>query len=248
MPKKILLGVAAVAAVFGLVACGADGEEASEPSAQTEQQALPEPQVDDIPEVVASVNGNDISGEAFTDAYTAQFQQLAMQSQMTGEELDQNALQEQALEMMINSELLVMEAEEQEFSASEEDVDTYLSTMAEQNGLESTDELLSQFEEQGLSSDRVRAEIQREVLIEQVIDNIDVDEPSDDELRTIYDTQVEQLEALNEQAEDDQTQDIPSFDTLRPELEKQATAQQHNEALTKLIDQLREDADIEILL
>ena len=45
----------------------------------------------------------------FAESYEAQFQQLAMQSQMTGEEPDQDELN-QALEMMINSELLTMEA------------------------------------------------------------------------------------------------------------------------------------------
>ena len=42
---------------------------------------------------------------------------------MTGEEPDQDELKSQALEMMINSELLTMEAEDQGFSSSEEDVD-----------------------------------------------------------------------------------------------------------------------------
>lgn len=249
MPKKLLLSIAAVAAAFSLAACGADGEDGdTDDAAQSQEQdgqAMPEPELDDIPDVVAVVNGEEISGESFSKNYESQYQQLTMQAQMTGEEPDQEELKSQALDMMINSELLVAKAEDEGFSASEDDIDEYLASMAEENGLESADALQEEFEAQGLSEDRVREDIQKEVLIEQVIDTIDIPEPSDDELQEIYDMQVEQLEAMNEQVEEDQAQEVPSFEELEPELEEQAVAQKENEAVTELLDDLRDDADIE---
>lgn len=249
MPKKLLLSIAAVAAAFSLAACGADGDDAdTDDAAQSQEQgeqAMPEPELDDIPDVVAVVNGEEISGESFSENYESQYQQLTMQAQMTGEEPDQEELKSQALDMMINSELLVAKAEDEGFSASDDDIDEYLDSMAEENGLESADALQEEFEAQGLSEDRVREDIQKEVLIEQVIDTIDIPEPSDDELQEIYDMQVEQLEAMNEQVEEDQAQEVPSFEELEPELEEQAVAQKENEAVTELLEDLREDADIE---
>lgn len=249
MPKKLLLSIAAVAAAFSLAACGADGDEAdTDDAAQSQEQgeqAMPEPELDDIPDVVAVVNGEEISGESFSENYESQYQQLTMQAQMTGEEPDQEELKSQALDMMINSELLVAKAEDEGFSASDDDIDEYLDSMAEENGLESADALQEEFEAQGLSEDRVREDIQKEVLIEQVIDTIDIPEPSDDELQEIYDMQVEQLEAMNEQVEEDQAQEVPSFEELEPELEEQAVAQKENEAVTELLEDLRDDADIE---
>src|SRR5690625_1889848 len=249
MPKKLLLSIAAVAAAFSLAACGADGDDAdTDDAAQSQEQgeqAMPEPELDDIPDVVAVVNGEEISGESFSENYESQYQQLTMQAQMTGEEPDQEELKSQALDMMINSELLVAKAEDEGFSASEDDIDEYLDSMAEENGLESADALQEEFEAQGLSEDRVREDIQKEVLIEQVIDTIDIPEPSDDELQAIYDMQVEQLETMNEQVEEDQAQEVPSFEELEPELEEQAVAQKENEAVTELLEDLREDADIE---
>lgn len=252
MPKKFLLGVAAVAAAFSLAACGADGDEAAtDDAAQTEEQgeqAMPEPELDNIPDVVATIDDEEISGEAFAENYEAQYQQLSMQSQMTGQEPDQDQLKDQALEMMINSELLVMEAEDQDLSASEEDVDEYLDTMAEENGMESSDALMGELEAQGLTEDRIREDLQKEVLIQQVVETLDVEEPSEEELQEMYDTQVEQLEAMNEQVEEDQAQEAPSFEEMEPELEKQAAMQKENEAISSLLDDLRDDADIEILL
>src|SRR5699024_5733633 len=193
-------------------------------------QEMPEPDLDNIPDVVAEVNGEEISGETFSENYESQYQQLAMQAQMTGEEPDQDELKQEALDMMINSELLVTEAEDEGYTASEDDVDEYISDMAEENGMDSSDDLMKQFEQQGLELDLIREDIHKEVLMGQVVETIDSDEPTDDELHEMYDTQVEQLEAMNEQAEDGEEQDVPSFDELKPDLEEQATQQKETEA------------------
>ena len=253
MPKKFLLSIAAVAAAFSLAACGADGddEQATEDAPQSQEQgdqAMPEPELDDIPDVVAVVDGEEISGDAFAESYEAQFQQLTMQAAMTGQEPDQDQLKGQALEMMVNSELLVAEAEDQGFSASEDDVDEYLEDMAEANGMESTEELTEELQAQGLSEDRIRQDLENQVMIDQVVETLDVEEPSDEELQEMYDAQVEQLEAMNEQVEEDQAQEAPAFEELEPELEEQVTQQNENEVIAALLDDLREDADIEILL
>lgn len=253
MPKKFLLSIAAVAAAFSLAACGADGddEQATEDAPQSQEQgdqAMPEPELDNIPDVVAVVDEEEISGDAFAENYEAQFQQLTMQAAMAGQEPDQEQLKEQALEMMINSELLVDEAEEQGFSASDEDVDEYLADMAEANQVESSDALMEELEAQGLSEERIREDLHSQVMIDQVVDTLDVEEPSEEELQEMYDAQVEQLEAMNEQVEEDQAQEAPSFEELEPELEQQVTQQNENEAIATLLDDLRADAEIEILL
>lgn len=248
MPKKLLLGIAALLTAFGLSACGADGDEQATDDAEQSQQgeqAMPEPELENIPDVVAVINDREISGEAFAENYEAQFQQLSMQAQMAGQEPNQDELKSQALEMMINSELLVMEAEEQGFSSSEKDVDELLTTMAEENGLESSDALMQEFETQGLTKERVREDLHKEVLIDQVVETIDIEKPTDEELQEIYDQQVEQLEAMNEQVEEDQAQEVPSFEDMKSQLSEQATMQKENEAISELLDELREQADIE---
>lgn len=253
MPKKFLLSIAAVAAAFSLAACGADGdsEPATDDAAQSQQQgdqAMPEPEVDNIPDVVAVVDGEEISGDAFAENYESQYQQLTMTAAMAGEEPDQDQLKGQALEMMINSELLVAEAQEQGFSASDEDVDEYLADLAESNGVESTEAFMEELEAQGLSEERIREDLHNQVMIDQVVDTLDIAEPSEDELQEMYDAQVEQLEAMNAQVEDDQAQETPAFEELEPELEEQVERQNENEAIGALLDDLRDDAEIEVLL
>src|SRR5699024_5173156 len=170
MPKKLFLGLAAAVAAFSLAACGGDGDDAKDDAAQTEQQdgqAMPEPDLDNIPDVVAEVNGEDISGEEFSKNYESQFQQLAIQSQMTGEEPAQDDHMQQAVYVMINSELLVFEDADESYTASENDMDEYLDDMGEENGMDSYDDLMEEVENQGLDEDQIRQDVHNEVLMEQ---------------------------------------------------------------------------------
>src|SRR5699024_7117759 len=171
MPKKLFLGLAAAVAAFSLAACGGDGDDAKDDAAQTEQQdgqERPEPDLDNIRDVVAEAKGGEISGATGSANYESQDQQLATQAQMTGAEPDPDALKQEALDMTINSEVLATEAEDEGYTASEDDVDEYISDMAEENGMDSSDDLMKQFEEQGLDEDQVREDIHKEVLMDQV--------------------------------------------------------------------------------
>src|SRR5699024_6181180 len=136
---------------------------------------MPEPDLEGIPDVVAEIDGEEISGDEFSKNYEAQFQQLSMQSQMTGEEPDQEEIKQQALEMMINSELLVNEADEEGCTATDEDVDENVDTGAEENCRDSSDDLVEQIEEQGLDEERVREDIRKEVLMVQVMETVDAE-------------------------------------------------------------------------
>src|SRR5690625_3822304 len=207
--KKLVTSVAAAALLFGLAACdngdteGAEGENATGQAAEEQsqeggssdapsQQQMPEPDLGDVPDVVAEVNDADISGEEYRSAYEAQFQQMAMQSQMSGEEVDEEALQEQTLDNLIGYELLTQEAEANGYEATEEDIDAELESVAESNGMESVDEFLSMAEEQDVSEDELRSDVEQQVLINQVVDTLDVEEPSEEEIEQTYEDFADQ--------------------------------------------------------
>src|SRR5699024_6723282 len=245
---KLRLGLAAAVPAFSLGPCGGDGDDATDDggrSAERDAQEMPEAGLHNSADVAAEESGEEIPGPTRSQSSEGQYPRRAMQAQNPGEEPNQDELEQEALDMRINSELRVTEAEDEAYTASEDDVDEYISDMAEENGMDSSDDLMKQFEEQGLDEDQVREDIHKEVLMDQVVETIDSDEPTDDELHEMYDTQVEQLEAMNEQAEDGEEQEVPSFEELKPDLEEQATQQKENEAVEKHLDELREDADIE---
>lgn len=250
---KVLTSAALVGLLFAVGACGDTAEDDGEDQAAEEpdqgEQEMPEPDTEDIPDTVAEVNGEEISGEEFTTTYESQFQQMAMQSQMTGEEIDQDELKEQTLDGMIGNVLLVQDASDAGHQASDEDVEELLSETAESNGMESVDELFEMAEEQGLSEDELREDAQDQVLVDQLLDDLDVEEPSEEELEEMYEEQVAQQEQMQPEDEDEgEESETPSFDEMRDDLEEQAVQQAEGEAAMAHVEDLRETADVETMI
>lgn len=252
--KKLVTSVAAAALLFGLAACDNDDgdqdaaaeEEAAESQQMPEQPEMPEPDLGDVPDVVAEVNGEDITGEEYSTSYESQYAQMAMQSQMSGEGVDEEVLQEQVLENLVGLELLSQDAEESGYEASEDEIDQQLEEMAEANGLESVDELYDLAEEQGLSEEQFREDVATEVAIGQIADSLDVDEPTDEEVEEAYEEFAAQSPPV--EGEDGEEQETPDLEELRPEIEEQLAQQKENEALLAYVDDLREGAEVEIHL
>jgi peptidyl-prolyl cis-trans isomerase SurA len=230
------------------------GSEEAKAAPEDAQPSMPEPEVDDIPKVVATVNGEEISGQEFTTAYEAQFQQMAMQSQMSGQEMNQDEMKKQLAESMVGTELLVQDAEKQGHAPSEDDVNAFLEETAKSSGLGSVDELLSTFKEQGYSEDQVRSDAEKQLMLDQSIEQMDVPEPTDEELKKLYDSSIAAQPKAEEGASApaeggaSASAETPSFEELKPQLKEQVTAQKQNEAMTQKMEQLRQGADVEIKL
>src|SRR5690625_1324345 len=263
MRKKALLGAALAITLFGVAACGDEGsgadQEASSEDQSTEQQLpeqegqdpqqpeLPEPDLEGIPDVVAEVNGKKIDKEEFEAAYESQFQQMMMQAQMTGEEINQDELKASTAENLVGNELLTQEAENRKITASKEQVDDTLQEMAEANGMESGEEFIAALAEQGMAEDEVMDQLETQVEIEQLIAEEAGDtEPTEAELQELY----EQSAAQQEQAagEGGEAGEMPAFEEVEDQLKEQVKAQKEGEAMQALVDSLRDKGDVTVHL
>lgn len=261
MSMKMITTGFALAGVLALAACSdspaAENEDAGaqeqgaeagaagpQEGAEGEQPELPEADTSDIPEVVAEVNEEEISGEDFTVLYESQFQQMAMQSQMTGEDPDQDQLKEQTLESMIGNELLLQDAQEEGYEASQEEIDALIADAAETAGMESSEEFIEAYEEQGMDEEKLTQDAENQVLINQVLAQLEVPEPSEEELREVYDEAVAAQEGA-EAPEGEDAVEIPSFEEAREDLESQAVDEARNEAALDHVEDLRADAEIQ---
>lgn len=256
MIKKWFLGLSLGTSLLVLSACGGADESAENENAQpeTQEQApsgeenaaqpeMPEPDLEGIPEVVAQVNGEEVSKEDFEAAYTGQFQQAAMQAQMSGQEIDQEQLKNQLAESMVGQKLLIQEAENQKLAASDEEVNQTLEQLAQQNGLETTDEFLKALDEQGMKEEEVRSQVATQVKVDQLIAESAGDTtPSEEEVEAAYEQIKEQQEQMGSEEE------LPAFEELKPDLEEQVKTQKENEATQTLVAELREKADVTINL
>ena len=259
MIKKMLLTIVLGGSMAALAACGGEAEEKTSEEAapqeeaaaaeegkaegeQPEQPEMPEPDLKDIPDVVAEVNGEKIDKKEFESAYTGQFQQMAMQAQMSGQEVDQTQLKGQIAESLVAQELLVQETEKQKIAATEEQTDASLQELAQQNGLESSKEFLAALKEQGISEEEVREQVKAQVKVDQLVAQETGEiKPTEDELKKVYEqAQAQQKEAGSEE--------LPAFEEVKPQLEEQVKMQKESEAVQGLVAKLREAADVKIHL
>ena len=221
---------------------GASGQ-AQDPAAG--QQEMPKPDLNGIPDVVAEVNGTKISKEDFTTAYESQFQQMAMQSQMMGQEVDQAKLKKQTAEGIVGTELLIQEAGNRGLAASEKETDKALDEIVKSNQLKSKDEFMAEMKKQGMDESRVMEELKNQVIVEKLIAEEAGDtKPTDKELKAAYDEAKKQQEAMAKQG--GQGAEMPSFKEAKPQLEEQVKSQKEGEVVQKLAKDLRAKADVKI--
>lgn len=257
LSKKLLLTTSVAIILFGAAACGesaddesggngggSSSEETSEEGGEQEN-AAPGPDLEGIPDVVAEVNGEEIGKDEFVSVYEGQFQQMAMQSQQTGQEVDQDQLKKQTAENLVNNKILIQEADNRGLSASEDEVDKTLTEIAQQQGLESKDEFLKMLDEQGMGEEEVMSQLEIQVKLDQLIAEETGDtDPTEEELQELYDRTAEQQEQMGA----GEGSELPPFEDVKPQLKEQIKAEKENEAVQTLIDELREDADISINL
>lgn len=253
---RTAVGALAAAALLTLTACssGDDDAPASGSSSSADPSPSPDassdsgsdagPDLSGIPDVVAEVNGEEVTKDEFVPIYEATFQQAAAQAQMGGQAPDEEALRKQAVDDLVDTELLAQEAESRGITVSDDAVDAELETLAEQNQMGSAEELLEAVEKQGLSQEQARAQVETQVMVEQLVADEDGPiEPSEKELRALY-AQVKEQQAQSGQ----QGQSVPPFAQVRDQLEEQARTQQVGEVAGSMLEDLRKDADITINL
>lgn len=250
--KKMLAALALVGSLSLVTACGSGGDEEAAGSSQapssqsggSEQAAAPEPDLNGIPDVVATVNGQDITKDEFASVYKSQFQQAAMQAQMSGQDIsDQTELKKQAAEAMVGSELLMQRAEQTGMKASKADMDKALAAAAKTNQM-SSKEFLAALEKQGMDRKTVDEQLKQQVEVEGVIKK---------ELGT-FDASEKELKAAYQQAKEAQSQQggsaaaMPKYADVKSQLKKQVVQQKENQATATLVEKLKKEGDVKVNL
>ncbi|RKD26055.1 hypothetical protein BEP19_02715 [Ammoniphilus oxalaticus] len=234
--------------MMALTACGGGqkAEESSAGGADGQQEfnfEMPEANLEGIPDIVAKINDVEITKAEFETTYQQQFQQAALQSQMLGQELDQEQLKKQVAEGMVGQQLLTQEANKRNSDVSEESINATLDELATQSGVENRKELLKAFNEQGLDEARVRSLVKTQVKIDQLVAEEAGDiEPTEAELEEAYEMIKTQQQQLGGE------QELPSFEEIKAELVEQVKYQKEAEATQTLVEKLHETADVTIFL
>ncbi|SEC26649.1 peptidyl-prolyl cis-trans isomerase SurA [Nocardioides exalbidus] len=253
---RTALGALAATALLTLSACGGSSDDDAKAGASDSPTAdasgssdadggagAAAPDLSDVPDVVAEVNGEEITKDEFSPIYEASFQQATAQSATTGQDVDEAALQKQTVDDLVDTELLAQEADSRGIEVTDQDVDDELTSLAEQNGMESGDALLDAVAQQGMDEATARSQIETQVLVEKLVTDEEGEiAPTEKELRTLYD------QAKQQQAQSGQEGSFPSFADAHDQVEEQAKAQEISKVAGALVKSLRKDADISVNL
>ena len=252
--NKWLLGLAVSVSVVGLAACGGEdgGSSSEETSAAAEQSPGAEagqdgkPATDDIPDVVAEVNGDKITKDDFVPLYETQYQQMQMQSQQSGQQVDEDQLKTQTAENLVSTKLLTQEADKRDIKVSDKDIDKALEESAKSSQM-SKDDFLKAMKDQGMDEKKVNSEMANQLKIEDLItDEYGEFKVTGEEIGQAYEQAKTQQEQMAQQG--GQQQEVPELEEMRPQLEEQVKSQKSTEATQKFAEKLRKQGDVTINL
>jgi len=178
------------------------------------------------PNVVASVNGEDITKQDVEEFRTRAYLWYG-----------QNATEEQSLEQMIAEKLLYREAE-QGYLLTREEAEQELVTRLELMG-KIIEDLKAQLQEDDLSYDEYLLDVQRQLAIENYLnDTVEAPAVTEEEARAYYEDYRESFLLRYPD------QPFPPFEQVQSEIVKLLSQEKQQEAMLILIEELEEKADV----
>lgn len=192
-------------------------------------------------DAVAIVNGQAIS----KDELERQLDQIKEAMAQQGLDLDSDEAAEtleqyetMIVEQLINQELLLQAATEAGFSADAAEVEENM-TLFKENYFETEDDFNNFLEENNYTEEEIYALMAEQIKIENyVVDQIGEVTISDEELQ-------EAIDQLKAQFEDVDESDL---DEMKPFIEEQVKMEKFQTLEKELIESLKEDSDIQILI
>lgn len=257
--SKWLLGLVLSVSVVSFAACGSAedkpaDEQTSAAAGQSQGQGQDQaqgqdgkPNTDGIPDVVAEVNGEKITKDDFVPLYETQYQQMQMQSQQSGQQVDEKQLKTQTAENLVSTKLLSQEAQKRDIKISGKDIDKALEESAKASQMSKKD-FLAAMKKQGMDEKKVHSELKTQLAIEDLIkDEYGEFKVSGEEIGQAYQQAKTQQEQMAQQS-GQQAQEVPPLEEMRPQLEKQVKSQKSTEATQKYAKKLRDKGDVTINL
>ncbi|KIL49980.1 SurA N-terminal domain-containing protein [Jeotgalibacillus soli] len=248
--KKLLLPIIAGIASLALIACG-DNEEGQEQNEEpTQEEAAAQEQMEEMQakmeeqqvaedEIVAVVNGEEVTGEQYNALLTpsqTQFQSMG-QDPTTEEAAEQ--IKTMTLDNLVGQVLLLQKANESGINVSEEEIEEERSAIAEQyGGAEAFDELLAQAE---MDEEMLNTQLENQVKYNKYIEEtLPIEEVTDEDIQASYDELTVQYEESD--------QEIPALEDVQEDIRSQLERERSQELLVQHVEELKEAAEIEFLI
>lgn len=189
------------------------------------------------PNPIATVDGEPVDQSLFEQNVSETLAAAAAQGADTTDDAVRSEVEDQALEVIINTRLLVTAATNAGYEATAEEIEERISQLESQFG--GTDELDTQLDTLGLTRESLAVDVREQIIVDQLLQSEVLTEgvtASEEEITAVY----EELQASG--------QELPPLESVRDALVAQVEQQKQQAAVETYITELREAADIEINL
>ncbi|MCA1039249.1 SurA N-terminal domain-containing protein [Bacillus infantis] len=250
--KKIVWTMLAVLTAAVLTACGGNEENAkpedkntgkqeekSQEASMKEMQEKLDKQKVDEKETVAVVNDDKILGKDFN----GMLQNAQMSYQMSGQDPTtkeaSEQIKQQTIDSLVGQSLIMQEAAEKGYKASEEEVQGQLDEIKKQ--YEGDDKkFAAALKDAGLTEEELKGQISDSIVSNKYIDKeIKADAATEEEVKAYY----EQVKASTPEG-----QSIPEYEEVKTKIQEQLNDQKKQEVLVKQVENLKKDAKVEVLI
>jgi peptidyl-prolyl cis-trans isomerase SurA len=195
--------------------------------------------LEEIPDVVATVNGVDVPKEKLVDNIMQIESVITQQGQDPTNPSIAGQVQTQALDQTINNEVLAQAAANAGITITDAEVAAELESIRGQFADDASFE--AELTNAGLTIEQLENNLGQQLAINQFIE-------SADSVANLPEVTAEDAQAAYDQvASQGGADDLPSFAEVESQIVTQLTQQNRQIAITELIDALREAADIEVL-
>lgn len=245
--KKLILLTMALCIAFVLAACGNDSDDAAkkkkDDEAKTEKQAGQQDQQVEITDdekvknddVVVQVNDAKVKGKEYNDAYA---QTKMLMNQNGADVSDKDQLKDQAVNVLVQQELLKQDAKKKGIDVSDKKVESEFKKLKSQD----EDQFAAFLDQYNMSEDAYKDQLAFELTLQEYIkQEIPDTEVTDKEVKSYYDK-------LKEQSDGEQSEDIPKLKEIKDQIKDQLTQQKQNDQLSAKVEDLKKDAKIKNMI
>lgn len=186
-------------------------------------------------QVVATVNGTDIVGSDLTTSISQIVATAQLQGIDTTDPSVQEEIKDQAIQMLINTQVLEQEAAERGIVITDADVEARIQALVDEVGGEEI--LIERMASLGISEKTLQADVRSELMISELLDQVFAErnvEVTEEEIQELY------------QVTTGGGADAPALEEIRPQIEAQIKASKEQAIVDELIASLRAEAEVEL--
>ncbi len=188
--------------------------------------------------VVATVNDEKIKGEEYNNVLSKSQMQYQQMGQDPTSKDAAKKIKQQTLDSLVGQTLLMQQAEEKGYKASDDEINKQLEEIKKQYKDEK--KFKEAMKKAGFTMDELKAQIADNIKYTTYVEKeIQVDEVTEDEMKKFYD----QYASQQGQA---QSKEAPKYEEVKPQIKTQLEQQKKQEKLAQRVEELKKNAKIDL--